>query len=192
VVTFVGSKVVYWSANSLGRTNGASIDYVAYGVITSVGGPNSHLANTNPYRYASGYLDTATGLYQYGQRYYQPTLGRWTQQDTLNMIGDPANGNRYTYTGDDPINNIDPSGQGFCFLGHSPDGSCRGSDYFKPYPADPVGCGFAFATTTIAIVGFAASIPLDVVTGGLALPLSYLAGAGAFIGIVSIPFVRRT
>jgi len=24
------------------------------------------------------------------------------------VIGDPANGNRYTYTGDDPINNIDP------------------------------------------------------------------------------------
>ncbi len=47
------------------------------------------LIDTNPYRYASGYLDTAAGLYQFGQRYYQPTLGRWTQQDTLNMIGDP-------------------------------------------------------------------------------------------------------
>ncbi len=77
----------------------------------SGGGPNSNLANTNPYRYASGYLDVATGLYQFGQRYYQPSLGRWTQQDTLNTIGDPANGNRYTYTGDDPVNNIDPSGQ---------------------------------------------------------------------------------
>jgi len=41
-----------------------------------------------------------------GLRYYDPTLGRWTQQDDLNVIGDPANGNRYAYTGDDPINNI--------------------------------------------------------------------------------------
>ncbi len=58
-------------------------------------------------------------IFQYAQRYYQPTLGRWTQQDTLNMIGDPANGNRYTYTGDDPINNVDPTGQ-----------SCIGVDFF--------------------------------------------------------------
>jgi len=31
-----------------------------------------------------------------------------TRQDTLNIIGDPANGNRYTYTGDDLLNNTDP------------------------------------------------------------------------------------
>jgi len=97
----------------------ATYSYDPYGATTNIGGPNSNLANTNPYRYASGYLDTATGLYQFGQRYYQPTLGRWTQQDTLNVIGDPANGNRYTYTGDDPINNVDPTGQ-----------SCIGVDFF--------------------------------------------------------------
>ena len=85
--------------------------YDPYGNTTSTGGPNTTLAASNAFRYASGYLDTATGLYKYGARYYQPTLGRWTQQDTLNIIGDPANGNRYTYTGDDPTNNIDPSGQ---------------------------------------------------------------------------------
>ncbi len=95
----------------------ATYSYDPYGVTTAVGGPNSNLANTNPYRYASGYFDTATGLYQYGQRYYQPSLGRWTQQDTLNMIGDPANGNRYTYTGDDPVNNVDPTGMCDGFFG---------------------------------------------------------------------------
>ena len=31
-----------------------------------------------------------------------------TQQDTLNIIGDPANGNRFTYTSDDLLNNTDP------------------------------------------------------------------------------------
>ena len=87
--------------------------YDPYGNTTSTGGHNTALAASNPFRYASGYLDTATGLYKYGARYYQPTLGHWTQKDTLNIIGDPANGNRYTYTytGDDPVNNIDPSGQ---------------------------------------------------------------------------------
>ena len=33
-----------------------------------------------------------------------------TQQDTLNIIGDPANGNRFTYTGDDLLNNTEPRG----------------------------------------------------------------------------------
>jgi hypothetical protein len=31
------------------------------------------------------------------------------------VIGDPANGNRYAYAGDDPTNNVDPNGR--CFLG---------------------------------------------------------------------------
>ena len=84
--------------------------YDPYGNTTSTGGHNTALAASNPFRYARGYLDTATGLYNYGARYYQPTLGRWTQQDTLNIIGDPANGNRYTYAGEDPSNNIDPTG----------------------------------------------------------------------------------
>ena len=46
-----------------------------------------------------------------GARYYDPTLGRFTQQDQLSALADPANGNRYAYTGDDPINYSDPSGR---------------------------------------------------------------------------------
>ena len=67
----------------------------------------------NPWRYAGGHLD-ATGLYKYGARYYDPNIGRWTQQDTIDAIGDPANANRYAYVGDDPINSVDPSGYWEC------------------------------------------------------------------------------
>lgn len=78
-------------------------------------GSNASAATTaagkaNPFRYASGILDTATGLYHHGQRYYNPTLARWTQQDSIERPGDPRQGNRYTYVGDDPGNNTDPSG----------------------------------------------------------------------------------
>lgn len=52
-------------------------------------------------------------LYQYGQRFYQRSVGRWTQQDNLESLGDPTQGNRYTYAGGDPINNVDPSGLDF-------------------------------------------------------------------------------
>jgi hypothetical protein len=54
-----------------------------------------------------------------GARYYDPTLGRFTQQDTIVALANPANGNRYTYVGGDPINYSDASGMcGFgCWTG---------------------------------------------------------------------------
>ncbi len=67
----------------------------------------------NPWRFAGGYLD-ATGLYKFGNRYYDPSVGRWTQQDTLGGgISNPATLNRYAYVGDNPINATDPTGR-FC------------------------------------------------------------------------------
>jgi RHS repeat-associated protein len=58
----------------------------------------------NPWRYASGYHDTQTGLTKFGTRYYNPDLGRWTQRD-------PSGRDLpYAYAGCDPINKTDPSG----------------------------------------------------------------------------------
>ena len=44
------------------------------------------------------------------QRWYNPTTGTWTQQDTLDHPLNPTNANPYAYAGDDPINGMDPSG----------------------------------------------------------------------------------
>ena len=44
-------------------------------------------------------------------RYYDPAAGRFTQQDSLEVLGDPGRGNRYQYAGDNPINYIDPTGK---------------------------------------------------------------------------------
>jgi len=63
------------------------------------------------YGYGYGYDDTATGLYHFGARYYNPTTGRFTQQDSLNTPLNPTTGNHYAYTGGDPINKIDPMGK---------------------------------------------------------------------------------
>ncbi|MCA1835259.1 MAG: RHS repeat-associated core domain-containing protein, partial [Actinobacteria bacterium] len=56
--------------------------------------------------FAGGFIDRgdATGLVQFGQRYYDPAVGRWTQQDP---VGPRTN---YLYAGDDPVNLVDPSG----------------------------------------------------------------------------------
>ena len=55
-------------------------------------------------------LDSETGLYHQGLRYYDPSLGRWTQKNPLNLFQDPRQVNRYVYAGADPINLVDPSG----------------------------------------------------------------------------------
>jgi len=59
-------------------------------------------------------LDDETGLYFYGARYYNPSLGRFITPDSI--VQDPTNPvtlNRYAYTGNNPVNNIDPSGHSF-------------------------------------------------------------------------------
>jgi RHS repeat-associated protein len=49
-----------------------------------------------------------------GQRYYDSSIGRWTQQDPLVSLVDPMQWNRYVYVGDDPVNYVDPSGMDSC------------------------------------------------------------------------------
>jgi RHS repeat-associated protein len=45
---------------------------------------------SNPWKFAGGFLDSTTGLYKFGTRYDDPTLGRWTQQDPVGgSLGDP-------------------------------------------------------------------------------------------------------
>ncbi len=58
----------------------------------------------NPWRYASGQYDGATGLTKFGSRYYDPALGRFTQRDP---IGQDL---PYAYAGANPVNNVDPQG----------------------------------------------------------------------------------
>jgi RHS repeat-associated protein len=64
-----------------------------------------------PLRFAGEYLDTETGLYKIGARYYQPTLGRWTQQDPIDQPADLRQSNPYLFAGGDPVNLVDPTGE---------------------------------------------------------------------------------
>jgi RHS repeat-associated protein len=52
-----------------------------------------------------------TGLYYYGARYYDPTIGRFISPDTI--VPNPANPqsfNRYSYCLNNPLKYTDPSG----------------------------------------------------------------------------------
>lgn len=68
----------------------------------------------NPWGFAGGYQDS-TGLIKFGTRYYDPSIGRWTQQDPVaGSIMNPGTLNRYVYVACDPINGTDPTGY-FCW-----------------------------------------------------------------------------
>jgi RHS repeat-associated protein len=57
--------------------------------------------------------NVANGLYHFGQRYYDPTTGRWTQLDPSERVASAKQGNRFLFAGADPINRSDPSGRQF-------------------------------------------------------------------------------
>lgn len=67
-------------------------------------GTNTALTQ-NSLRYISGYHDTASGLYKLGARYYDPSLGRFTQMDPSGQESNP-----YSYAACNPINASDPTG----------------------------------------------------------------------------------
>ena len=96
-------------------TNSATVSfaykYDPWGVQTLTAGGTGNGAGQNPYAFHAGIKDPSSGLVKFGLRWYNPTTGTWTQQDTLDNPLDPANANRYAYAGDDPINNLDPSGR---------------------------------------------------------------------------------
>jgi RHS repeat-associated protein len=58
-----------------------------------------------------GQWDAETGLYYLGARYYDPSLGRFIQEDAVEGSADlPASQNRYVYCQNDPVSLIDPTG----------------------------------------------------------------------------------
>jgi RHS repeat-associated protein len=85
-------------------------DYDPYGVPTITANSGGLGTSQNPYMFKAGIQDRVTGWVKYGQRWYNPSLGRWTQQDTLDAPLNPANANRYAFAANDPINNGDPLG----------------------------------------------------------------------------------
>jgi RHS repeat-associated protein len=64
-----------------------------------------------PFRYSGELYDQATGLQYLRSRWYDPSLGRFIQEDTYQ--GDtrnPLSLNLFTYVENNPLTNVDPSG----------------------------------------------------------------------------------
>ena len=69
---------------------------------------------SNSFLYQGQQFDAASGDYYLRARYYDPSTGRFLSQDIADGSSFlPISLQRYLYAGDDPANNIDPSGTSF-------------------------------------------------------------------------------
>jgi RHS repeat-associated protein len=99
------------SVSALTSVRGNSVvtyQYDAYGTAKVSGETYS------PYQYNAEPVDTNTGLQYLRARYYNSSIGGFITQDTYaGTLENPLTQNLYTYTGNNPINFIDPSGHNF-------------------------------------------------------------------------------
>lgn len=106
---------VYYNADGLGSivsladgegTPTNTYTYDAFGKSTNTTG-----TLFNPFQYTGREWDSETELYYYRARYYDPTIGRFLNEDPKRFDGDGPN--FYAYVLNDPINRSDPNGCGF-------------------------------------------------------------------------------
>jgi RHS repeat-associated protein len=72
-------------------------------------------SETSMYRFTGKPVSQTTGLYYYGARWYDPTVGRFISQDPLKgRLSLPQTLNPYIYVEDSPTSSTDPTGMADC------------------------------------------------------------------------------
>jgi RHS repeat-associated protein len=97
------------SSNVITDSTGAQVAFTEF---TPYGSTFRQTGSYDPHHKFTGKeLDSSTGLYFYGARYYDPQLGRFISADTIVQSPyDPQSLNRYSYCRNNPINLVDPTG----------------------------------------------------------------------------------
>ena len=102
-----------------------SYTYDSWGKLISIKDANgneitdtTNIGLINPYRYRSYRYDTETGLYYLNSRYYNLEWGRFINADgtTLDTGADLLGHNIYAYCANNPINNVDPTGESISLI----------------------------------------------------------------------------
>ncbi|MFE0802559.1 DNRLRE domain-containing protein [Streptomyces sp. NPDC058812] len=160
----------------------------------------------NPYRFNAKRWDVSSGTYDMGFRDYAPDLNRFTTRDTYNgalddmRLGvDPYTGNRYAFTGGNPVNRFEVDGHMLCSqpgpncernysefpLGEEEGASMPGDDYHfqTSYAEESDGTGFENAPASEpapipAWENFLGGVSHTLLTG-----FSQLGGDGSTAGI---------
>jgi len=120
ICSITNSNVNYYHTDHLGSTNvitnnlGTQIALYEYKPYGEFSRKEESDQDPTEYFFTGKKLDDETGLYYYGARYYNPLIGRFITPDhTVQNTFDPQDLNRYTYCRNNPVNLIDPTGEGW-------------------------------------------------------------------------------
>lgn len=113
-------QVLYYHHDQLGSTQ-ALTDKDAHLVLAYTYNPYgkaipSTTSILNPFTYAGQYTDRLTGLVYMRARWYDPTTGQFLTRDPITSLTQAP----YSYAGDDPLNEDDPTGLNKCEVGANP------------------------------------------------------------------------
>ncbi|MDD2601267.1 MAG: RHS repeat-associated core domain-containing protein [Kiritimatiellae bacterium] len=84
--------------------SGTVVAHSEYDAFGNTSASSGDMVDDFVFRFSSKYLDSETGLYYYGFRYYDPVTGRWLSRDPIEESGGI---NLYGIGGNDLINKID-------------------------------------------------------------------------------------
>ncbi|OLY63491.1 hypothetical protein BWD12_20335 [Leptospira santarosai serovar Bananal] len=109
--------------------------FVSYEPYGSIIRNDSYGPDIFRYKFTGQIEDKETGLYYYKARYYEPTLGRFLQADSVIDSDAPNGQNRYMYVEGNPVNYRDPSGHvsgaGLMHMMNRMIGHAMGKDFGK-------------------------------------------------------------
>uniref|UniRef100_UPI001FCB7F33 RHS repeat-associated core domain-containing protein n=1 Tax=Paenibacillus camerounensis TaxID=1243663 RepID=UPI001FCB7F33 len=149
--------------------------YDAWGTITS---QKEEISNS--FKYAGETFDAETGLYYLRARYYDPSIGRFLNEDTYEgQIDNPLSQNLYTYVHNNPLIYNDPTGH---FVGTITGAILGGivGGITAAIQKTNIKAGIAGGAVTGAIGG--AALDLTLATGGATFVISLSIAAGALGG----------
>jgi len=100
--------------------NGITRAEYAYGPFGEPLRATGLLANDNPFRFSSKYLEPESGLLYYGHRFYNPSTGRWLSRDP---IGEEGGLNLYAHCANDLRQRVDYLGLDYIVV--TTEGKCK-------------------------------------------------------------------
>ena len=137
------------------------LDYDAWGKVISDSNPGFQ-----PFGFAGGLYDSATGFTRFGARDYDAETGRWTAKDPILFAGGDVS--LYGYVNQDPVNFVDPKE-----LQHSDYGNpCGNYNLCGPIPSPGISI---FGQSGIQVAG-------HIGPAGLSISGGAVGGIGASCG----------